>query len=136
MNILRQEIEGTRIYLEVLHKATAHIDNGEQESSNNISRLDDSSQVEASSCSKIKEELKLKEIAEQKLVSFCGQILKEASSLQPSSGEAVHADVHRVLVLRAPVIVKVSNPLVSVTMHVFHLRFLFIYEEMTLMTKK
>ena len=50
---------------------------------------------------------KIKYLAEGKLVSFCGQVLKEASDLQPSTGEAASADIHRVLDLRAPVIVKV-----------------------------
>lgn len=53
------------------------------------------------------EQEKVKNLAEGKLVSFCGQILKEASDLQPSTGEAASADIHRVLDLRAPVIVKV-----------------------------
>jgi guanine nucleotide-exchange factor len=53
------------------------------------------------------EQEKLKNLAEGKLVSFCGQILKEASDLQPSTGETASADIHRVLDLRAPVIIKV-----------------------------
>uniref|UniRef100_A0A0D6QU32 SEC7 domain-containing protein n=1 Tax=Araucaria cunninghamii TaxID=56994 RepID=A0A0D6QU32_ARACU len=104
VNILRQEIEGTRIYLEVLHKATG------EEIPHTSSNLDNSSAVKVPNHNEIKEEeVKLKEIAEQKLVSFCGQVLKEASILQPGSGEAVDADVHRVLVLRTPVIVKVLS---------------------------
>lgn len=58
------------------------------------------------------EQENIKNLAEGKLVSFCGQILKEASDLQPSTGEAASADVHRVLDLRAPVIVKVYYILV------------------------
>jgi guanine nucleotide-exchange factor len=53
------------------------------------------------------EQEKLKNLAEGKLVSFCGQILKEVSDLQPSTGETASADIHRVLDLRAPVIVMV-----------------------------
>lgn len=58
------------------------------------------------------EQENIKNLAERKLVSFCGQIMKEASDLQPSTGEAASADVHRVLDLRAPVIVKVYYILV------------------------
>jgi guanine nucleotide-exchange factor len=50
---------------------------------------------------------KIKYLAEGKLVSFCGQVLKEASDLQPSTGDAASVDIHNVLDLRAPVIVKV-----------------------------
>jgi guanine nucleotide-exchange factor len=53
------------------------------------------------------EQEKLKNLAEGKLVSFCGQILKEVSDLQPISGETASADIHRVLDLRAPIIVMV-----------------------------
>lgn len=81
-NLLRQEISGTSIYLEILHKSTTVSESGNEEN--------------------------LKSLAEEKLVSFCGQILREASDLQPVTGEAASADIHRVLDLRAPVIVKVK----------------------------
>eukprot|EP01018_Ginkgo_biloba_P026874 Gb_07642 [translate_table: standard] len=111
VNLLRQEIEGTRIYLDILHKTTVQCNaDGKERFQNNISSVDDASAVNASNDQEmIEEEEKLIEIAEQKLVSFCGQVLKEASDLQPGSGEAVDADVHRVLVLRSPVIVKVLS---------------------------
>lgn len=109
VNILRQEIEGTRIYLEVLQKATTQLNvDGEEELSKTISNYDLK-----------EEELKLQEIAEQKLVSFCGQVLTETSSLQPGAGEAVDADVHRVLVLRAPIIVKVLSGMCIMNKRIF-----------------
>lgn len=52
---------------------------------------------------------KLEGAAEEKLVSFCEQVLKETSDLQSSLGESTNMDVHRVLELRSPVIVKVIN---------------------------
>ena len=108
VNILRQEIEGTRIYLEVLQKSTGQHNTNGEDFKNNISITDYSSAANVSNPKDIKqEEEKLREIAEQKLVSFCGQVLKDTSELQPGPGEAVDADVHRVLVLRSPVIVKV-----------------------------
>lgn len=50
---------------------------------------------------------KLEMVAEEKLVSFCGQVLREASEIQSSLGETINMDIHRVLELRSPVIVKV-----------------------------
>lgn len=48
-------------------------------------------------------------IAEEKLVSFCAQVLREASDFQSDSGDATNMDIHLVLELRSPVIVKVHN---------------------------
>lgn len=95
LNLLRQELVGTTIYLDILHKSTVEqdkIDSIEETNGLNVESGDQE---------------KIKYLAEGKLVSFCGQILKEASVLQPSTGEAASADIHRVLDLRAPVIVKV-----------------------------
>ncbi|XP_074575032.1 brefeldin A-inhibited guanine nucleotide-exchange protein 5 [Curcuma longa] len=105
LNLLRQEMRGTSIYLEILHKSTGT-------DSNN------------SSHEPLNSEEKLLSAAEEKLVSFCGQILKEASDLKPSTGEAGSAHIHRVLDLRAPVIVKVLKGMCSMNSLVFrkHLR--------------
>lgn len=92
LNLLRQEISGTTIYLEILHKST-------------------SKELNGASFDGLGEEKKLKGLAEEKLVSFCGNVLREASDLQPNTVEAAGsttgADIHRVLDLRAPIIVKV-----------------------------
>lgn len=120
VNILRQEIEATRIYLEVLHKSTGQDNLNGEDFKNNISNLDDSSAANVSNHKDIKkEDEKLKEIAEQKLVSFCAQVLKDISDLQPGPGEAVDADVHRVLVLRSPVIVKVLSGMCIMNKNIF-----------------
>nr|CAD1819327.1 unnamed protein product [Ananas comosus var. bracteatus] len=92
-NLLRQEISGTSIYLEILHKSTTVSGSGNEEN--------------------------LKSLAEEKLVSFCGQILREASDLQPVTGEASSADIHRVLDLRAPVIVKVLKGMCRMDAQIF-----------------
>jgi guanine nucleotide-exchange factor len=93
VNLLRQEISGTTIYLEILHKSTSNELNGV-------------------SSEGLEEEKNLKGLAEEKLVSFCGNVLREASDLQPNTVEAAGsttgADIHRVLDLRAPIIVKVQ----------------------------
>lgn len=120
VNILRQEIEGTRIYLEVLQKSTGQHNTNGEDFKNNISNIDYSSAANVSNPKDIKqEEEKLREIAEQKLVSFCGQVLKDTSELQPGPGEAVDADVHRVLVLRSPVIVKVLSGMCIMNKNIF-----------------
>ncbi|VAH28945.1 unnamed protein product [Triticum turgidum subsp. durum] len=112
LNLLRQELAGTTIYLEILHKSTVH--NG----ANGSSEETNGSGVESD------QQEKLKSLAEGKLVSFCGNILKEASDLQPSNGETASADIHRVLDLRAPVIIKVLNGMCIMDAQIFkkHLR--------------
>ena len=54
-------------------------------------------------------EVKFERLAEEKLVSFCEQVLREASDLQSITGETTNMDIHRVLELRAPIIVKVRS---------------------------
>lgn len=88
MNLLRQELSGTCIYLELLQKSTSETDKAEQENSDS-------------------DEEKLAGIAEQKLATFCEQVLKDASDLQSNIGETANMDIHRVLELRSPIIVKV-----------------------------
>ena len=103
-NLLRQEIEGTQIYLTVLNKTA----NG---SGDEVRAIGTSEQPlydpdNAEFTSKAAEQ-KLREEAERQLVSFCGHILKEVSTLQPAPSEAVQADYHRALDLRSPVTVQV-----------------------------
>lgn len=104
MNLLRQELAGTTIYLDVLHKTTSTCNMPSEEhsgiSNGYCSGNNDVGQVEVT-------EEKLIGIAEEKLVTFCGQILKDASDLQPNSGEAAAMDIHKILEIRSPVIVKV-----------------------------
>ncbi|WVZ66373.1 hypothetical protein U9M48_015604 [Paspalum notatum var. saurae] len=107
LNLLRQELAGTTIYLDILHKSTVEQDEKDSsEETNGISVESDDQE-------------KIKNLAEGKLVSFCGQILKEASDLQPSTGEVASADIHRVLDLRAPVIVKVLNGMCIMDAQIF-----------------
>lgn len=87
LNLLRQELAGTCIYMDILQKITATVDVQKEED--------------------IKED-KLEGIAEGKLVSFCEQVLREASEFQSSMEEASNMDVHRVLELRSPIIIKVQ----------------------------
>ncbi|KAL9325769.1 hypothetical protein ACSQ67_006414 [Phaseolus vulgaris] len=72
-------------------------------------------------------EEKFERLAEEKLVSFCEQVLREASDLQSSTGEANNMDIHRVLELRAPIIVKVLQSMSFMNNKIFrtHLRELY-----------
>lgn len=100
INLLRQELAGTCIYLDILQKTTGHFLKDEEHSEGNGSS-------EADHTSFNSEEEKLVGIAEDKLVSFCEQVLKEASDLQSNVVESTTMDIHRVLELRSPIIVKV-----------------------------
>ncbi|KAL4180654.1 hypothetical protein AMTRI_Chr12g233700 [Amborella trichopoda] len=108
LNLLRQEVTGTGIYLDILHKTTMNfISDSENSVGNMRSSVDDSAPKHDPCDTEAAEAEQLNDLAEGKLVSFCGQILKEASDLQPSTGDAANVDIHRVLELRSPVIVKV-----------------------------
>lgn len=116
LNLLRQELAGTCIYLDVLQKTTAgsSVSQGVDETSikNDAIFVDHS-----------KEE-KLEGTAEEKLVSFCGQVLREASDFQSNLGETTNMDIHRVLELRSPIIVKVLKGMCLMNKQIFrkHLR--------------
>lgn len=88
LNLLRQELAGTCIYLDILQKTISTVDIHKEE--------------------EVKEE-KLEGIAEGKLVSYCEQVLRDASDFQSSMDEATNMDIHRVLELRSPIIVKVQS---------------------------
>ncbi|XP_024177635.1 brefeldin A-inhibited guanine nucleotide-exchange protein 5 isoform X2 [Rosa chinensis] len=102
LNLLRQELTGTCIYLDILQKATSGF-SANQEGN---------------------DEEKVEGLAEDKLVSFCEQVLREASELQSSSGDVTNMDIHRVLELRSPIIVKVLKGMCFMNQQVFrrHLR--------------
>ncbi|XP_043689203.1 brefeldin A-inhibited guanine nucleotide-exchange protein 5 [Telopea speciosissima] len=111
-NLLRQELAGTCIYLDILQKTTSAF-NTDKVTEANVPTDTENSNVEEG----------VEGLAEEKLVSFCGQILKEASDLQSGTGEA-NVDVHRVLELRSPIIVKVLNGMCIMNRQIFrkHLR--------------
>lgn len=94
LNLLRQELAGTSIYLDVLQKVTSGFND------NNRQNLE-------SNGSQDTEDTKLEGIAEERLISFCEQVLKDATDLQSTIGETTNVDIHRVLELRSPIIIKV-----------------------------
>ncbi|KAL2555467.1 HOPM interactor 7 [Forsythia ovata] len=106
LNLLRQELAGTCIYLDILHKTTAAVNIQKEEY--------------------VKEE-KLQGVAEDKLVSFCEQVLREASDFQSSMEDTNNMDIHRVLELRSPIIVKVLKGMCDMNSQIFrnHLRDLY-----------
>ncbi|XP_058108815.1 brefeldin A-inhibited guanine nucleotide-exchange protein 5 [Magnolia sinica] len=126
LNLLRQEIAGTSIYLDILQKTTSRYSTDSKGSTDiNGSHSVDASFINDPSSTEIAgAEEKLKGMAEEKLISFCGQILKEASDLQPSTGDAASVDIHRVFELRSPIIVKVLKGMCLMNGQIFrrHLR--------------
>lgn len=103
LNLLRQELAALCIYFDILLKATSGYD------ANKERDLNSSQDVDATPGNNSTPEKKLERTAEEKLVSLCEQVLKEASDLQTSVGETTNMDIHRVLELRSPIIVKVYN---------------------------
>nr|XP_011461220.1 PREDICTED: brefeldin A-inhibited guanine nucleotide-exchange protein 5 [Fragaria vesca subsp. vesca] len=109
LNLLRQELTGTCIYLDILQKATSQFPANQE----GLAETNDSSAEE-----------NVEGLAEDKLVSFCEQVLREASELQSSSGDVTNMDIHRVLELRSPIIVKVLKGMCFMNPQIFrrHLR--------------
>ncbi|KAL9687797.1 hypothetical protein QQ045_032204 [Rhodiola kirilowii] len=101
LNLLRQELVGTCIYLDILQKTTSRVDCKGDNMECNGSKDENASANERSDA-----DGKLEGVAEEKLVSFCGQVLSEASEIQSTLGETIDMNVHRVLELRSPIIVK------------------------------
>ncbi|XP_021597943.1 brefeldin A-inhibited guanine nucleotide-exchange protein 5 isoform X2 [Manihot esculenta] len=127
LNLLRQELTGTSIYLDVLQKTTSDsLANDGQILESSVSENVDipAAQNNLSVTEDATGDEKLEGIAEAKLVSLCEQVLKEASDLQSSVGETTNMDVHRVLELRSPIIVKVLKGMCSMNNKIFrrHLR--------------
>jgi guanine nucleotide-exchange factor len=117
LNLLRQELTGTSIYLDVLQKSTTEIKS--EKDGQEVENADENLTMTKNS-----EEEKIEGIAEGKLVSFCGQVLKEASDFQSNLGETTNMDIHRVLELRSPIIVKVLKGMCLMNSQIFrnHLR--------------
>ncbi|XP_031256027.1 brefeldin A-inhibited guanine nucleotide-exchange protein 5 isoform X3 [Pistacia vera] len=127
LNLLRQELAGTSVYLDILQKTTSGFDaSGEQQPKSNGSQDVDtaSDNNESSFTEQSNVKGKLEGVAEEKLVSFCEQILREASDLQSNVGETTNMSIHRVLELRSPIIVKVLKGMCYMNNQIFrsHLR--------------
>ncbi|GLT74209.1 hypothetical protein SLA2020_460200 [Shorea laevis] len=127
LNIIRQELAGTSIYLDILQKTTSGFINNDEKHLESPGSNDDkiSSENNDSSFNELSDaEKKIEGIAEGKLLSFCEQVLKDASDLQSSVGETTNMDVHRVLELRSPIIVRVLEGMCFMNKKIFrqHLR--------------
>lgn len=111
VNLLRQELTGTGIYLDILQKATYGFETNQEKGRKSDGSQDTNSTADngSSIAQHSDAEEKFERTAEEKLVSFCEQVLREASDLQSSTGETTNMDIHRVLELRAPIIVKVQS---------------------------
>ncbi|KAL7148741.1 hypothetical protein ABFS83_06G199500 [Erythranthe nasuta] len=110
LNLLRQELSGTCVYLDILHKTTAEVNIHKEEA--------------------VKED-KLERVAEEKLVSFCERVLREASEFQSNMEETTSMDIHRVLELRSPIIVKVLRGMCKMNSQIFKNRLRDLYPSIT-----
>ncbi|KAL2338842.1 hypothetical protein Fmac_013288 [Flemingia macrophylla] len=127
INLLRQELTGTGIYLDILQKATYGFDTKKEKSlESNEFQDEDSTAVNGLSITQDSDE-EIEKLAEEKLVSFCELVLREASELQSSTGETTNMDIHRILELRAPIIIKVLQSMCFMNNKIFrrHLRELY-----------
>ncbi|KAD5802636.1 hypothetical protein E3N88_13996 [Mikania micrantha] len=96
LNLLRQEFVGTCIYLEALQKTTSGIDLNQNQGLKTIDySLDEEDDDDI-----------VKTNAEEKLTYFCGHVLKEASDFQMSIGDSTSMEIHQVLELRSPIVIK------------------------------
>ncbi|XP_038699983.1 brefeldin A-inhibited guanine nucleotide-exchange protein 5-like isoform X2 [Tripterygium wilfordii] len=122
LNLLRQELVGTGIYLDVLQKTTSGISASEEQNVESNGSQD--VKTDSSTAADPQVEDKFQRTAEEKLVSFCEQVLRDASDLQSSLGETTNMEIHRVLELRSPIIVKVLKGMCFMNHQIFrrHLR--------------
>ncbi|KAL3523231.1 hypothetical protein ACH5RR_016065 [Cinchona calisaya] len=121
LNLLRQELAGTCVYLDILQKTTFGVNTKiEETNETSINENGDNHLVTsgATSTKQIKDE-KLQGIAEEKLVSFCQQVLREASNFQSTMGETANMDIHRVLELRSPIVVEVLKGMCFMNSKIF-----------------
>lgn len=127
VSLMRQELAGTCVYLEILQKTTSGPDTS-KDNCEQIRCLQDSNTslttTVPGTVMHSNADEKIDWVAEEKLVSFCAHVLKEASDFQSSVGDTTTMEIHRVLELRSPVIVKVINGMSSMNSTIFrkHLR--------------
>lgn len=115
LNLLRQELAGTCVYLDILQKATADVNDAKGEV--HEARLSENGDSHLGVVDG--EEERLRGIAEDKLVAFCEQILREASDFQSSMEETANMHIHRVLELRSPIVVKVLKGMCAMNGKIF-----------------
>uniref|UniRef100_A0A7N0V676 SEC7 domain-containing protein n=1 Tax=Kalanchoe fedtschenkoi TaxID=63787 RepID=A0A7N0V676_KALFE len=107
-------------------KTTSEVDFKGDNMERNGSKVESASMNENSDADK-----KLERVAEEKLVSFCGQILSEASEIQSTLGETINMDVHTVLQLRSPIIVKVLKGMCRMNNTIFKRHLIEFYPPIT-----
>ncbi|KAK9677003.1 hypothetical protein RND81_11G115400 [Saponaria officinalis] len=126
-NLLQQELAGTCVYLNILQKLTSELEIS-KENNSEVSGIPDSNTTLTNNHQNIavcsNEDEELGRVAEEKLVSFCGRVLKEASEFLSAAGDTPNMEIHRVLELRSPIIVKVIEGIAAMNSQLFkkHLR--------------
>lgn len=107
-NLLRQEIEGTRIYLTILNRALTESKVHTEHNPLSNGSLIHSEKVKGSEDVPRGEQWDVRDAAEERMVSFCAQILKEAAVSQPTIGDVLESEAFFAATLRSPVVVKVN----------------------------
>lgn len=112
-SLLRQEAEGTQLYLAMLTlSAMGHeADATTKESKRNWINMGRKSPPPESE--------KLRQEAERRLMAFYGHVLREIITLQSRPGDTTPTDVYKSLSVRAPVTVKVLKALSTMENRVF-----------------
>ncbi|KAH7282739.1 hypothetical protein KP509_35G045800 [Ceratopteris richardii] len=119
-NLLRQENEGTKVYLAILNRAISEYDIRDTDKPlSNGSISDNDNSLDASGDISKGVQKHVQETAEERMVSFCAQILKEASLSNPNVGDVVDGDSFLAASLRSPIVVKVLNGLSNMEARVF-----------------
>ena len=102
-SLIRQEAEGTQLYLAILTLSTMENEaDAIGKESNRLWKMGRKSPPSGSESEKLKQE------AERRLVAFYGLFLREMITLQSRPGETLPTDVYKSLSLRAPVTIKVE----------------------------
>ncbi|XP_038710906.1 brefeldin A-inhibited guanine nucleotide-exchange protein 5-like isoform X2 [Tripterygium wilfordii] len=129
LNLLRQELVGTGIYMDVLQKTTLGISASNEQNVESNGSQDVKTDSSTSEDPHVEE--KFQRTAEEKLVSFCEQVLRDASDLQSSVGETTNMEIHRVLELRSPIIVKVLKGMCFMNHQIFRRHLMDFYPLLT-----
>eukprot|EP00250_Pteridium_aquilinum_P021613 c25178_g1_i1 orf=72-5432(+) len=117
-NLLRQELEGTRIYLTILNRSITECETHTEHTPLSNGPLPHPEADESEDVLK-GEQGSVREAAEERMVSFCAHILKEASVSQPTIGDVLEAETFFAATLRSPVVVKVLNGMSKMEANVF-----------------
>ncbi|GBG70096.1 hypothetical protein CBR_g5727 [Chara braunii] len=120
--LLRQEVEGTSVYITVLFRAIGDL--GETRDSE--SDLTVKVREEAD-----EEEREVKAEAEARLVKLCERVLQQACNGHPEIGDVPRPDMYQALALRTPVVVRVLTAMCTMCDKLFKRHLVHFYPHFT-----